>query len=220
VTLMSSGESQVGASVVVLVVVAVVVAVWCLLPPSAARRLDRVWPREQADTTPREGGAEAAHAGGVERPRTRSQTRELQDCLPDLADLIALCLLAGADVPTALRAVSGSVAEVAREPLRRSAALMELGLAPAAAWAHWDGVADSLVRAFERSRRTGAALADECERLAADLRAEQFGRIQQQARSVGVRAVLPLMGCFLPAFVLLGVVPVVAALALSLLSST
>jgi hypothetical protein len=96
---------------------------------------------------------------------------------------------------------------------------MELGVGPAQAFAQWDGVADPLIRAFERSQRTGAALAEECARVAADLRAEEFGRIQQSARSVGVRAVFPLMGCFLPAFVLLGVVPVVAALALSLLAS-
>jgi Flp pilus assembly protein TadB len=139
--------------------------------------------------------------------------------LPDIADLLALCLQAGADLQGALRATADSVPAVAGQSLREAAALMELGVTPTQAFAQWDGVADPLIRAFERSQRTGAALAEECARVAADLRAEEFGRVQQRARSVGVRAVFPLMGCFLPAFVLLGVVPVVAALALSLFAS-
>jgi Flp pilus assembly protein TadB len=151
---------------------------------------------------------------------TRRTERELARSLPEAADLLALCLAAGADVPTALRAVGESMAPAPQQALHQAAALMELGVPPTQAFTHWNGVADPMVRAFERSQRTGAALAEECARVAADLRAEEFGRVQQRARSVGVRAVFPLMGCFLPAFVLLGVVPVVAALALSLMSST
>ena len=34
----------------------------------------------------------------------------------------------------------------------------------------------------------------------------------KEARKVGVRSVVPLMACFLPAFILVGVVPIVAGL--------
>jgi hypothetical protein len=46
---------------------------------------------------------------------------------------------------------------------------------------------------------------------AADLRAGSRARVEARARAVGVRAALPLGVCLLPAFVLLGVVPLVAA---------
>ncbi|MCW2777557.1 MAG: hypothetical protein JWN17_1282, partial [Frankiales bacterium] len=56
-------------------------------------------------------------------------------------------------------------------------------------------------------------------RLAADARAEARSAAEQRARRAGVLAVAPLGLCFLPAFVLLGVVPVVVGLAGPLLAS-
>jgi hypothetical protein len=43
--------------------------------------------------------------------------------------------------------------------------------------------------------------------------------VEVAARTAGVRAVIPLVACFLPAFILLGVVPVVAGLANELIGS-
>jgi hypothetical protein len=56
-------------------------------------------------------------------------------------------------------------------------------------------------------------------RLAAEVRAERRSAAEQAARRVGVLAVAPLGLCFLPAFLLLGVVPVVVGLAGPLLRS-
>ncbi|MCU1692975.1 MAG: hypothetical protein JWM64_2066, partial [Frankiales bacterium] len=56
-------------------------------------------------------------------------------------------------------------------------------------------------------------------RLAAEARASATARAEQRARRAGVLAVAPLGLCFLPAFVLLGVVPVVVGLAGPLLAS-
>jgi Flp pilus assembly protein TadB len=193
-----------------LALTSVIALVCVLLPRASASRLRHVGP-------PRSGEVLATSDQSNLRP---TNPRDLARALPDVADLLALCLQAGADVPGALHAVAASAPPAAQPALRQAAALMELGVRPTQAFAQWDGVADPLIRAFERSQRTGAALAEECSRVAADLRADEFGRVQQRARSVGVRAVFPLMGCFLPAFVLLGVVPVVAALALSLFAAT
>jgi pilus assembly protein TadC len=52
--------------------------------------------------------------------------------------------------------------------------------------------------------------------IAEELRRDARVRAEAAARSAGVRAVLPLVACFLPAFLLIGVVPVVASLAQSL----
>jgi hypothetical protein len=46
---------------------------------------------------------------------------------------------------------------------------------------------------------------------AVQARARREAALQVVARSVGVRSVLPLMTCFIPAFLLLGVVPTVAS---------
>jgi pilus assembly protein TadC len=48
-------------------------------------------------------------------------------------------------------------------------------------------------------------------RLADELAAEARMAIEDQARSVGIKAAVPLGLCLLPAFLLVGIVPVVAA---------
>ena len=49
-------------------------------------------------------------------------------------------------------------------------------------------------------------------RLADDLAAARAAEVEERARAVGVKAALPLGLCLLPAFVLIGIVPLVAAL--------
>jgi hypothetical protein len=71
--------------------------------------------------------------------------------------------------------------------------------------------------AVSRASATGAPLAAAMRELAADERERARWAATEQARVAGVRAVGPLAACFLPAFVLVGVVPVVAGVAGSLL---
>ncbi len=63
---------------------------------------------------------------------------------------------------------------------------------------------------MERSTESGAPLADGLTRLAEDCRRERRTETQLRARKVGVKAAGPLAACFLPAFMLVGVVPTVA----------
>ena len=65
------------------------------------------------------------------------------------------------------------------------------------------------MRAVARAAGTGAPLADSVRRLAADERERARWAALERARRAGVQAVGPLAACFLPAFVLVGVVPVV-----------
>ncbi|MFD0891079.1 type II secretion system F family protein, partial [Streptosporangium algeriense] len=60
---------------------------------------------------------------------------------------------------------------------------------------------------------SGAPVADILTRLADDARQEARSAASAAALRVGVQAVAPLGLCFLPAFVCLGIVPVVAGLA-------
>jgi pilus assembly protein TadC len=90
---------------------------------------------------------------------------------------------------------------------------MRLGAPPDEAWAHLAPVAgaDRLIRAAVRSHQSGTALAGALSRVADDLRADRATATEAAARRAGVLIVLPLGLCFLPAFVLAGLVPVIVA---------
>ncbi|MDQ1599214.1 MAG: hypothetical protein QOD68_688, partial [Actinomycetota bacterium] len=68
-----------------------------------------------------------------------------------------------------------------------------------------------------RATATGAPLAGSVREVAADERERARWDALERARRAGVHAVGPLAACFLPAFVLVGVVPVVVGVAQSLL---
>jgi pilus assembly protein TadC len=92
--------------------------------------------------------------------------------------------------------------------------VLQLGGTPAEAWAQLAQVegAARLVRAAVRSAEHGSALAGALGRLADDLRADRAVAIEAAARRAGVLIVLPLGLCFLPAFILAGLVPVIVAI--------
>ena len=155
-------------------------------------------------------------------PRAVRRERELLAAQgPVVADLLAATLAAGAPMRTALSAVLTAVDRPAADHLAGVVAALGLGADPVEAWAVVadDDVLGPIAAAVVRSARTGAPLASLLTRLADDMRRQRRTVVEIAARSAGVRAVLPLAACFLPAFLLLGVVPVVAALAQGLVSS-
>lgn len=130
-------------------------------------------------------------------------------------DLLAACLRAGMPVPDALGAIAGTVPVAAAEALRRTGELIALGAAPDEAWRPaLDCAATApLARAARRTARSGSALAGAAAGLAARARVELAESAQERAHRAGVLITVPLGLCFLPAFLLLGVVPVVIGLA-------
>lgn len=133
--------------------------------------------------------------------------------LPLAADLVAAALRAGAPVDHAVSAVADALGGPLGDQLDRTARALRLGGAPADAWTHLSGVpgAQRLAAAAVRSSASGGALAGALTRLADDLRADRSVSAEAAARRAGVLIVLPLGLCFLPAFVLAGLVPVVVA---------
>ena len=89
-----------------------------------------------------------------------------------------------------------------------------LGVDPEGAWRalETDPALAPLGRTLARSARTGEPIADALERLGEELSARARGDTEDAARRVGVRAAVPLGLCLLPAFLLIGIVPVVAGL--------
>lgn len=136
-------------------------------------------------------------------------------------DLLAACLRGGLPVPAAVQAVAGEAPGPAAAALRQAAELLALGADPVAAWA--PALAEpstaQLARGARRSARSGAALATVAEGLAATVRAGADDLAEARAQRAAVAVTGPLGLCFLPAFLCIGVVPVVIGLATRLMSS-
>ncbi|MFI6167615.1 type II secretion system F family protein [Nocardia sp. NPDC051052] len=137
-------------------------------------------------------------------------------------DLLAACLRAGLPMAGAARAVAPGAPEPLGAALRRAADLLALGADAATAWerAAVDGAGragaeevESLARMARRSARSGASLAVAVGELAEQRRAAIEDAAASRAERAGVLIGGPLGLCFLPAFVCLGIVPVVIGLA-------
>lgn len=130
-------------------------------------------------------------------------------------DLLAACLRAGLPVPTAMAVVADELPAGAARALRSSAELLALGADPATAWAPATNCPDTapLARGARRAAQSGTALADLVTDLAASVRSAAADNAEATAQRAGVLITAPLGLCFLPAFVCLGVAPVIAGLA-------
>jgi Flp pilus assembly protein TadB len=135
--------------------------------------------------------------------------------LPLCADLMAACLAAGASPGEAAGAVGGCLGGPLGAALIRARAELRLGGDPVECWQRFGAgsAARELGRCLARASTTGAAPVAEMSRLAAELRAAHGRTAQAAARRAAVLATAPLGLCFLPAFLLVGVVPVVIGLA-------
>ncbi|MBX7448386.1 type II secretion system F family protein [Mycolicibacterium sp. 3033] len=138
-------------------------------------------------------------------------------------DAFAACLRAGMAVSTAAAAVAEGAPQRLAVVLRRGADLLALGADASRAWADPTDAVDDHVRAYlrmaRRSAASGAALAHGVEDLATTLRAEAADAAGARAERAAVLIAGPLGLCYLPAFICLGIVPVIAGLAGDVLRS-
>lgn len=150
----------------------------------------------------------------LEPAGTRADRLRAEDDLPLAADLLAAALRTGAPTGRAVEAVATALAGPLGLRLARVGRALRLGATADEAWAYLGPVAgaERLIRAAVRSSDSGAALAGALTRLADDLRAGRGAAAQARARRAGVLIVLPLGLCFLPAFVLAGLLPVIVAI--------
>lgn len=151
--------------------------------------------------------------GRLEPAAVRQRRERLVADLPLLVDLLAACLRAGQAPGSALAAVTASLQP---GPLRTEAeaviARLSLGGDPLETWRALGrhGELGPLGRTVARAMDGGASVANAMGDLAEELRRTRRAAVQARARSVGARAAAPLGLCLLPAFVLVGIVPVVA----------
>ncbi|GAB2590662.1 type II secretion system F family protein [Microlunatus antarcticus] len=151
--------------------------------------------------------------GRVEPVAVRRRRQVLVLQTPQALELMASCLAAGLPVRGACAVVADAFEGPVGEDLGRVRASTDLGVADVDAWlqladhAQLGPAAADLARSVE----SGTLLVTTLRHHAVQARARREAALQVVARSVGVRSVLPLMTCFIPAFLLLGVVPTVAS---------
>ncbi|MFD9973214.1 type II secretion system F family protein [Streptomyces sp. NPDC059017] len=145
--------------------------------------------------------------------------RRLSGQLPLAAELLAACVSAGAGPREAALAVGQSLGGPVGERLVMTAAELRLGSEPARAWGRFGDIpgAAGLARCLAQAAATGAPAAEPVARLAAGLRAEESRIAASRAQRAQVLVTAPVGLCFLPAFLAIGVAPVVIGLATGLL---
>lgn len=141
----------------------------------------------------------------------RERARVTAD-LPGALDLMRAVLEAGLPLQVATAAVADALEGPLAERLRLVLAHLRLGGTEADAWRSLadDPVLHRLARDLTRTVSTGAGLTALLDQHADEAREVRAGLVEQRARAVGVRTVLPLMCCYLPAFLVVGILPIVA----------
>ncbi len=123
-----------------------------------------------------------------------------------VADLLCVALQAGASLPRACSAVGAAIGPGHGDVLMRAAKALRLG----ATWEDaWDGhvFKDVLQPAWE----DGADPTPLLEQLARSIRAGRAAAAKEAAARLSVHLVLPIGLCLLPAFILIGIVPLVVS---------
>ena len=130
-------------------------------------------------------------------------------------ELLAVCLEAGLPVALAVTAAAEPLRGAVGARLRRTAGLLELGADAAAAWVAAEQLPAlaTFARAAGRSASTGSALAQVARAEADRIRSGLLDTAQAKAQRAAVLITAPLGVCFLPAFLVLGIAPVVVGLA-------
>ena len=149
--------------------------------------------------------------GRTEDPAVVRRREELVADLPVGVDLLASCLDAGAAPESALVAVSRALGGPVGEEFLAIHHRLDIGVDPTQVWrsvASHPQLAP-LGRAVGRAHETGAPVGRAVHRLATELRDRARAEVETRARSIEVKATAPLGLCLLPAFVVLGVVPMV-----------
>lgn len=130
-------------------------------------------------------------------------------------DLTRAALAGGSAVPQALEAVGIACGGAARQQLTRVAAILRMGGQWDEAWLEAPAFA-YLSDALEPSWCEGAPPEALLERTAQSIRARRQRVAREAAIRLGEQLIFPLGLCFLPAFVIIGVIPVVVSVGTSI----
>jgi len=146
------------------------------------------------------------------QPDASAETQ--QNRVAAIFDLMAAALDAGLPPGQALSAVAAAMPDGLRTQAQRAAAMLQLTGEPRTVWELLadDQTLGPLGHALARADQSGAPVAEAVRVLADEARRADRSDRLERARRVGVRTAAPLGLCFLPAFLLVAVVPTVIGL--------
>jgi hypothetical protein len=156
------------------------------------------WVRTRRVIPPRTDGQPGSVRAGSPRDAVDSAV---------VLDLVRAALASGVDVVSAIEAVGNALQPAQGAVYLRAARALRLGASWDAAWSVPSEVADALEPAWVDGVDPEPLLAH----AAAAIRRARQATAREAAARLGVRLVLPLGLCLLPAFVLLGLLPVLLA---------
>lgn len=147
----------------------------------------------------------------LEPAAARNRTDQIVAGLPAFADLVGAAVRAGVAPQVALRTCASVVGGPIGAEVERVVAELDLGVPPEQAWSAASAVngLTPLARAMVRGGARGTSPVTVLERCSVDARRIAQAAARRRAQAVGVAAAAPLGLCFLPAFVLVSVVPMV-----------
>lgn len=150
-------------------------------------------------------------SGHVRTAAHRQRTARLRADLPGSIELMASCLRAGLPLRNAAAAVAEAYGGPVEEDLGAVLARIRIGDSESRAWAAWRDHPQwgPVARDLARSVDSGTALVDTLGDHASRARERYQADVVARARATGVRSVLPMMACYLPAFLAIGIVPIV-----------
>ena len=187
--------------------VLVTAAIWIFLGTRVHARMQKIL-----------AGSARSIDGPAGSPSRARGTLVLQ--APVVADLLGAALASGAPIELALRVTAEATDEPVRSYLHRVVSASDLGADPSVAWSELmdESAMAPIARAVVRSHHSGAPLSDVLDAAASEVRHAHRAEVESRARAAGVRSVAPLALCYLPAYLLVGVVPVVAGFAAGVLA--
>jgi tight adherence protein C len=148
------------------------------------------------------------------RRQVRHRAEALAADLPEVVDLLRMCVSGGLNVTLAVQAVGRRADGPVARALASAVAATGRGLRLADALdelpARLGEPIRPLVAVLVGCERYGHPIGPALERLAGECRADQRRRAEAAARRVPVLLLFPLVTCILPAFALLTVAPLVA----------
>ncbi|KAA0097572.1 type II secretion system F family protein [Mycolicibacterium sp. P1-18] len=169
------------------------------------------------------GRARTARPAAAEVPDTPAGDADDPLAVASALDVFAACLSSGMAVAGAARATAPFAPKEMADVLHHAADLLALGADATTVWSGADPVGaprvEALCRLARRSASSGSALAQAVSDLADQSRRDAADSARAAAERASVLIAGPLGICYLPAFVCLGIVPVVVGLAGDVLQS-
>jgi pilus assembly protein TadC len=166
------------------------------------------------------GLALEAWLGRLEPRAVRRRREQLDADASVAAEILAACLASGSAPDRAAEAVAVAVGGPVGDELRSVVGYLRLGGDIATSWRQLERVPAlaAVGRSVARAAESGAPVAAAVATVADEHRRQRRWHAQLRASRVGVRAAAPLGLCFLPAFILIGIIPVIVGIGRTLLT--